>query len=238
MTQRVFITGANRGIGLEFVRQLLARGDRVFATARRPQQADALQHLVTTYPQQLSILKLDVADNDAIEAAYQAVQAETNALDLLINNAGIIGMSDDRSQQAFGNLNFEDTLYVLRVNAVGPLMIAQRFVELLKAGNSPRLVNITSQLGSLSRKTSGGRYHYDGSKAALNMFTRTLAFDLLPHGIVTIMIHPGWVQTDMGGDSANLTPQAAVKSMLHLFDNLTKDSAGRFYKWDGSEHAW
>ncbi|MEL7233812.1 MAG: SDR family NAD(P)-dependent oxidoreductase, partial [Chloroflexota bacterium] len=135
-------------------------------------------------------------------------------------------------------LSFEESLYTLRVNAVAPVMVARAFVPLLRNGDNRRLVSITSQLGSLERKQSGGLYDYCASKAALNMYTRTLAADLKSDGITTVMIHPGWVQTDMGGRSADLTPEESAAAVVNVIDGLTPEMNGGFYRQDGSQHPW
>lgn len=226
--RRVLVTGASRGIGLEFVRQLLARGDRVFAACRSPERAAALHALPA---EQLQLVALDVADAASLAAAYQAVRAQTDALDLLINNAGILSDHDD-----LGGLDFDGLLHILRVNAVAPILIAQRYLDLLERGSSPQLVAITSEHGSLAAKPDGGPYGYSASKAALNMFMRTLAFDV--PAVTTFVLDPGWVRTDMGGRSATLTPERSVSGMLRVIDHATPRDAGKGFRWDGHEFVW
>lgn len=230
---RVLITGANRGIGLEFVRQYLDRGDRVFATARQPAEADALNRLAEQHPDRLTVLPLEVTDGAQVAALPDAVCAEEGALDLLINNAGV-----NPKGERPGALDAETMQRTLAVNSVAPIQIAQALLDALAEGENPRIVNVTSQLGSLERKRSGGGYSYAASKAALNMFSKALAFDLRPRGITVVMVHPGWVQTDMGGSGAPLTPQEAVRSMIELFDGLEPADAARYLQWDGSELPW
>ena len=231
--QRILITGANRGLGLEFVRQYLARGERVFAACRTPKAATELQALAAAHPNQLTVLALDVSDSAAIEAADTMVKAHTAALDLLINNAAIAA-KDER----FGQLDAETMLQILAVNSVAPTMVAQRFAALLKAGNTPKLINISSGLGSIARRTSGGSYSYCTSKATLNMITRLISFDLALIGVTAIVLHPGWVQTDMGGKNATLTPGQSIAGMLQVIDGLTPKDSGRFLQWDGGELPW
>ena len=233
--QRILITGGNRGIGLGLVRQYLARGEWVFATARQPQAATELQNLRQQYPDTLSIVQLEVTDAVSITASVEAVRAQTDALDILINNAGI---NPDRPQQNFGKVKAEAMLHVLNVNAVAPLMVVQAYHDLLTAGTNPCLVNVSSQMGSLTRKTSGGEYSYCTSKAALNMVTRALAGDLRGAGVITITVHPGWVQTDMGGSHATLTPQESALGMLDLIDNLSAQDNGGFFNWNSQPHPW
>lgn len=230
---RICITGTNRGIGLELVRRYLERGDRVFATCRKPDEAAELQKLNAKYADQLTILKLEVTSQEEIETAGQIVEGAADGLDLLINNAGMA-----ISGENLGDLSPDAVLHVFSVNAVAPLMVAQRFCDLLTAGDNSKLVNVSSQLGSLARKTDGGRYSYTSSKAALNMFTRALAFDLKPKGITTVTIHPGWVQTDMGGENAPISVQESCEGILQLIDDLTLDDSGRFLSWEGEELPW
>lgn len=231
--QRILITGANRGIGFEFVRQLAERGDRVFATCRCPDQADDLQMLANHNPEQISIAALDVTDQASIYASYRLIVKQTDSLDLLINNAGIFPRAE-----RLGNLDADDILEAFRVNSVAPLMVAQRYINLLKVGTNPRIVSISSQLGSLARKRDGRDYSYCASKAALNMLTRTLAFGLREEGIIAVVMHPGWVQTDMGGANASLPPERSVAGLLKVIDQLTMKDTGCFLQWDGGELPW
>ncbi len=230
---RICITGTNRGIGLELVRRYLERGDQVFAACRKPDKAVELQELKTRYSDHLTIIKLEVTNQDEIETAGQVVEGAVDGLDLLVNNAGMFN-----DGEKLGNMSPEALLRVFSVNAVAPLMVSQRFFGLLAAGDDPKLVNVSSQMGSLSRKTDGGEYSYTSSKAALNMFTRALTFDLKPKGITTVTIHPGWVQTDMGGEEASLTVQESGAGILQLIDDLTLDDSGRFLSWEGEELPW
>lgn len=226
--RRVLVTGASRGIGLEFVRQFLARGDRVFAACRDPENAHQLQALAS---ERLHLITLDVADERSIESAYAVVRAQTNALDVLINNAGV--MSDD---DELGALNFDSLLHILRINAVAPLLIAQRYLDLLRRGNDPKLVGITSEHGAIALKPDGGPFGYSASKAALNMFMRTLAFE--SNGVTTFLVDPGWVQTDMGGRHAALTPEQSVEGMIAVIEAVGQEHNGGFYRWDGEIMPW
>jgi NAD(P)-dependent dehydrogenase (short-subunit alcohol dehydrogenase family) len=228
---RILITGANRGIGLAFVRRLVERGDMVFAGARTP-GADLVK-LAESYPSHLKILPLNVIDEKSIEACVEKVQAEIEGLDLLINNAGIFSRGETMQ-----NLSTQTILTTLHTNAIAPLIIAKYSLDLLAKGANPKIINITSQMGSLQNKRSGGNYSYCGSKATLNMFSRALAFDLQPIGILVTMIHPGWVRTDMGGASASLSVSQSVSGMLKLIDQLSLSDTGKFFAWDGRELPW
>jgi NAD(P)-dependent dehydrogenase (short-subunit alcohol dehydrogenase family) len=178
--QRVVVTGANRGIGLEFVRQLAERGDRVFATVRDASRADELQQIVSQHPRdRVAIVPLDVADEHSIEAATENIASKTDGLDLLINNAGIYAAKVGRGgepAEKLGELNFDDAMLVLRTNAVAPLLLTQALLPLLSRGRNARVVSITSGYGSVADNT-GFPYYYAASKAALNQLTRSLAAD-------------------------------------------------------------
>src|SRR5687768_12177670 len=199
--ERVLITGSNRGLGLEMVRQYTESGAQVFATARQPEQADELQQLARQYADQIAIMALDVADQAQLEQVTHQVAGLVDGLDILINNAGI----NPRSLQSFEAITRETMLEVFDVNAVSALMMVKALVGLLRNGNNPRIANISSQVGSMEWKASGGSYAYAVSKAALNMVTRCLAGDLRSDGIITVTFHPGWAQTDMGGQGAPLS---------------------------------
>jgi NAD(P)-dependent dehydrogenase (short-subunit alcohol dehydrogenase family) len=232
--QRVFITGANRGLGLEIVRQYLERGDHVFAAARK---FDAVEQYDGKYKGTLTKITLDVNNMDEITAAAQTVRQSVNAIDILINNAAI--NPREPVYRTLGSLEAEALAHEIHINAIAPLMIAQAFVDLLKNGTNPKLINITSQQGSMQLKTgAGGPYAYSISKAALNMATRLLAGDLASSGVVTMMIHPGWVQTDMGGGGATLSAPESASSLLKIIDNLTSKDNGRFFNINRQDHMW
>jgi NAD(P)-dependent dehydrogenase (short-subunit alcohol dehydrogenase family) len=237
--EHILITGANRGLGLEFTRHYLERGERVFAACRKPAAAQSLHALQARYPQRLSTVALDVADADAIRTSHRAVRSQTNRLDVLINNAGIYSSGgSDEPLERLGELSFEDALMVLRVNAVAPLLVAQQYLELLRAGHHAKIINISSGYGSVSGNTGGFPYYYSASKAALNMFMRSLAADAKRWGITTVLLDPGWVRTDMGGPGAPITPEKAVRRMVRLIDSLMHRQNGRFLTWQGDEQDW
>lgn len=232
--ESVLITGANRGIGLGVVRTLLDDSDaRVFATVRNPDNADDLNELRTRHADRLTILPLDVTDEQSIKASVDLVHYHTDALDVLINNAGI-----DPDGQGVEVLTTDLFLHVLHVNSVAPFMIAQAYIDLLKAGTNPRIINISSEMGSLTDRTYGGSHAYCASKAALNMITRGLAVDLWKHGIITISLDPGWVRTDMGGTSATLSIAESAYGVIGVIRGLTEADNGRYLAYDGSEHRW
>ena len=238
-SRRVLVTGAGRGLGLEFTRRYLERGDRVFATCRAPSRARDLAALGAAHRDRLTVVALDVADPDSIAKAHGAVRRRTEALDLLINNAGVYSRrgSADPTER-LGTLRFDDALHVLRTNAVAPLMVTQRCLDLLEAGRAPRVVAISSEYGSVSENTDGFPYYYAASKAALNMLMRSLAPEARRRGIVTAILDPGWVRTDMGGPQAPLTPARSVAGMMAVIDGLSARDSGRFYTWEGNPAPW
>ena len=234
MVKQILITGANRGIGLELTRQLLARGQRVLATCRQPDQAAALQNLTNQFGDRLLILPLNVSDDVSVREAKTAVNNTVDHLDMLINNAGILVKGETLSN--FDAANMQRSL---NVNAVGVMRVVTQFIDLLRLGHDPKVINISSQLGSLQKmRPQWGRYSYNSSKAALNMVSRMLSFDLQEDGIALAVLHPGWVQTDMGGAHAAVTPHASAAGILQIADNLTLANTGKFYTFAGEEHPW
>ncbi len=225
---RFVVTGANRGIGLEFVKQLTARGEEVDATARDPEDASELRALVQPGAR-LRVHRLDVAD-DASVAAF-AEQLPPGPVDVLINNAGVSGVKGGEP------IDPADILRVFNVNAVGSLRVVRALLPRLRAGRGKKIANLTSVLGSISEAT-GGRYAYRMSKAALNMATRLLAEDLRGEGFRAVALHPGWVQTRMGGSAAPVPPEQSVRGLLRIIDGLTAEQSGRTFDFQGREIPW
>ena len=231
--QRVLVTGANRGIGLEFARQLLKRGARVIAACRDPGKALKLTALAAAHPGHLTILPLDLTRERSISELARQAAALTDALDLLINNAGML-VAGER----YGELVARTFHETFDVNAVGPLLLSQALTPLLARGASARIVNLSSDLGSLGKTTSFYTPSYAISKAALNMVTRLLAAELAPAGISVISVNPGWVKTDMGGTQAPVTPAASVAGLLALIQDLQRRDSGRFFDHAGAALPW
>jgi NAD(P)-dependent dehydrogenase (short-subunit alcohol dehydrogenase family) len=240
--RNILITGANRGLGLEFTRQCLQRGDQVFATARQPDKSPGLRELQAAHPEALVVIPLDLTEAESLESCHAQVRDKVDSLHWLINNAGLNALNPDAGGAVpvsrLGQLDTQALLHLFQVNAVAPLLLAQRFLDLLKAAHGARIVNISTNQSSLTAKISGGQYGYCGSKAALNMLMRTLAYDVLPFGIISVLINPGWVKTDMGGASAPLTAEQSVSSMLRHIEALKDQDAGHFFNWDGAELPW
>lgn len=231
--KRVLITGANRGVGLELSLQCAARGDRIFAGCRSPKKAAALEKIAAKYPGQVTILPLEVTNKKSIAQCAASVAAEINGLDILFNNAAIHGGDEHLSE-----VDAETLLRVIHVNAVGAVLVAQAFVELLRKGLEPKLVNVSSEAGSIERMRHFRGYNYYGSKATMNMYTRSLAWDPETEGIIVISIHPGWVRTDMGGLDAHLSTAQSAEGLLKVTKGLTPDDNGKFYTWEGNEYPW
>jgi NAD(P)-dependent dehydrogenase (short-subunit alcohol dehydrogenase family) len=238
----ILITGASRGLGLEFVRQLAARGERIFATARNPREAKDLQSLATSNPKLIYVIALDVTDTESIRAAAKQVAAGAGSLDVLINNAGVLlgmsAMSDTGNTDQLGKLTMEHGLAIIQTNAIGPVLVTQEFLPLLRKAGNAKIVSITSGYGSLAQTSTGTPYHYKASKAALNMYMHALAVDLKKDGLISVVISPGWVNTAMGGSGASLTPEKSVAGMLKLMDKLTINETGQFFNWNGGTIPW
>lgn len=236
------ITGAGRGLGLEFARQCRARGMRVIGAVRNPDRAEALIALSKEDGPPVDVVALDVGDAASIDAVGAAVGALTDRVDLLVNNAGINSMSagipDEQRNLKLGTLEAEGIATMVRVNAIGPILVTQALLPLLEAADDPRVILISSWLGSMGKKAKGGNYGYCGSKATLNMLGRALALDLVDKKITCALFNPGWVQTDMGGKRADLTPEDSVGGILKAAMALTLDDNGRFLNHDGEDHPW
>jgi NAD(P)-dependent dehydrogenase (short-subunit alcohol dehydrogenase family) len=239
--RRVVVTGGNRGLGLEFTRQLLAAGDEVVATAREPKKADDLAKLVATSGGRGTVVRLDVSDPAAISAAALRIGERFDAVDLLINNAGIWtapGQPERGSGGPLVDLRPEPVLEVLRVNALAPLLVTQALAPRLAAASTAVVANLSSGLGSIERTSGRGNIAYAMSKAALNMLTRQLAAELAGQGTAVVAMSPGWVATDMGGASAPLEPAESGDGLLAVLGALTPAQSGSFLDHTGAALPW
>lgn len=224
-TATILITGANRGLGLEFARQFSAAGWRVIGTARNPDEANELkEHAVR-------VLQLDVVDQASVDRLAASLNGQ--AIDLLINNAGIFPRVN-----SIDEINVDDYNRTLAVNTLGPVRVTRALLPNLRLGEKKTIVNISSRLGSIDLNDSGGSYGYRESKAALNMFTRTLANELQPEGFICATVHPGWVRTDMGGENANLTPKESVSGMRAVIDKIRVEDSGTYWSYSGDQVPW
>lgn len=227
------ITGANRGIGLEFSRQYAADGWNVLACSRHPEKSDALNILAAQYPGQVKVLPLDVADHGQIEELSKALA--NTSIDLLINNAGIYS---DTDAKGFGHTDYDEWSKVFRINTMAPLKMAESFAAQLARSSLKTIVTISSLMGSVADNSSGGNYLYRSSKAAVNMVVKSLAIDLKTRGITAVAFHPGWVRTDMGGPNATNTTEQSVSGMRQVTARLTLSDSGKFLDYTGLEIPW
>lgn len=221
----VLVTGANRGLGLEFARQYQAAGWRVIATARAPEAAIELQALG------VRVLQLDVADAGSVQRLASSIEGQP--IDLLINNAGIFPRVSTLDET-----DFEDVARILAVNTIGPMRVTRAVLPNLRLAETRQIVSITSGLGSITNNDSGRYYGYRESKAALNMFTRSLAVELKNDGFTCIVMSPGWVRTDMGGPNAQLSPEESIAGMRAVIDRLQPTDSGTFWNHDGQQLPW
>ncbi len=227
----VLITGANRGLGLEFCHQYAAENWTVIACCRQPDLASELNKLCHSHPIQLE--KLDVADFDQVDTlAHKLADAR---IDVLINNAGIY---TDKRELGFGNLDYPAWTQSLITNSMAPVKMAEAFFEPIKRSDKKLIVNISSLMGSLSDNGSGGSLYYRSSKATLNAAMKSLSIDLKNQQIGILTLHPGWVQTDMGGGNALISARESVSGMRSLIENFTSEQTGNFVRYDGKPMPW
>ena len=229
MTYQVLISGANRGIGLEFTKQYAQDGWKVLACCRNPDFASNLQALAKTNTN-IRILNLDVADFEQIDALSIALKDEK--IDVLINNAGVYPQSN------LGDSDTEAWLEAFKINSIAPLRMATAFTPHIAKSELKKLVTLSSKMGSMSDNTSGGSYIYRSSKAAVNMVMKSLSIDLQSSGIAVLTLHPGWVLTDMGGSNALIDTKTSVSGLRKVIANLNMENAGKFIAFDGKEIPW
>lgn len=235
----VLITGANKGLGLGFATRFAGDGWRVLASCRNPQKAAALQALAARHRDTVRIDALDVLDHAGIEAYARALQGD--AVDVLLNNAGIIG----KEPQEIGQTDYADWDKIVKTNVFGTTKMCETFVDHVARSDRKVIVNLTSGTSSITRKTVGrmpgtkGEYHlYSPSKSMLNMVSRYLAWEYKPRGVAVVVMGPGWVQTDMGGPTANLTVEQSMDLCVPLIKGFGLKDAGKFILYDGSEPPW
>jgi len=238
--KNVLITGGSRGIGLEFTRQYLSQGYRVFSASRHPAKSDELQELKTKFNNLLYVYPLDVSDENSRHKLFEMLCQQVENLDILINNAGIASGNEKRRFK-FGELKQSDLCRCMLVNAVAQLMMTEKFASLLTQGRRSVVVNISSTSGSIAQKRAGGDtgYGYSASKAALNMMTKMLSHELRASGIIVVAFHPGWVRTTMlYCENAPLEPAESIGGMIRVIDSLEIDDSGKFLDWQGNEVPW
>jgi NAD(P)-dependent dehydrogenase (short-subunit alcohol dehydrogenase family) len=234
LIRRVVVTGASRGLGLEFTRQYLQAECQVFALAREPLRSQKLMDLAQKFPRALLPVTCDVGEEDSVQTARQEVELAAQTLDLVINNAATYGRQDE----TLDNLSWDEVQRVFNVNTLGPMRVTRAFLPLLRLGSRPRVVHVTSMMGSVSDNRSGGHWSYRVSKAALHMANRNLAIQTAKDKIPCVLISPGWVRTDMGGPEAPLTAEESVAAMVQTIDTFTMSHTGNLYRRDGKPEEW
>ncbi|TDJ61950.1 MAG: SDR family oxidoreductase [Proteobacteria bacterium] len=232
MASTILITGANRGIGFELTQQYAEAGWRVIACCREPEKAQALDGVRSDHGEQVSIHRLDVTKSEPIKALVTSM--EDTPIDILLNNAGIYGQRD----ASLGNIDEDRWLETFRVNTIAPIKVMETFIDVVAASKRKVFATITSKMGSIADNTSGGSYVYRSSKAALNAAMKSAANDLEGRGISVVVIHPGWVQTDMGGPSALLSVEQSAKSIRELLGRVSIEDTGKFFNYDGTVIPW
>lgn len=225
MAQTYLVTGSNRGLGLEFVKQLSARGDVVIGTVRDVAKArEEGDHAASLVP-------LELTDAGSIDALPEHLG--DRAVDVLINNAGVGSDTNTLSK-----VRMDELQRVFAINSFAPILVTKAVLPNLKKGSRKLVVNVSSQLGSITNNSGGSSYAYRGSKAAINMLTVSLHNELKGEGFSCVVVHPGWVQTDMGGPNAPLKPEQSVASLIKLIDKLSTTDSGKFFNYDGSILPW
>ena len=218
----VLITGASRGIGREFARQYEADGWRVIATCRDPARSglDGEVHA------------LDVTDPASVAALGDTLSGDT--IDLLVNNAGIYGPRG----VSFGGIDYDAWAEVLRVNTLGPLRVAEALAGQVAGSERKLMAFVSSKVGSIDDNSSGGGYIYRSSKTALNMAVKSLSIDFADRGVTCLLLHPGWVQTDLGGAGGLIDARTSVAGMRGVIERATTSDSGHFFNYDGQELPW
>lgn len=232
MAGNVLVTGANRGIGLEFTRQYLDDGWQVFAACRQPEKARALNALAESAGGRLTVQPLDVTSRDQIRNLRQVIGR--TPIDVLINNAGTYGQKNG----GFGQTDSEAWEQAMRINVIAVMQIMESFADAVAASERRIIVNMSSKMGSMGDNGSGGSYVYRSSKAALNAISVSAARDLASRDITVIAMHPGWVRTDMGGPNALVDAQESVTGMRRVIAGLDQKQSGSFLDYKGQVVPW
>ncbi|MDV7341103.1 SDR family oxidoreductase [Terasakiella sp. A23] len=224
----VLITGANRGLGLEFVKQYAEAGWNVLACCRQPDAATSLKETDGN----VSLHALDVCDFGAVDQLAQNLS--DTPIDVLINNAGAFGPRGE----AISEISYGEWEEVLRINILAPTKIASAFLPHIEKSDQKKIVFISSIMGSVGNNSVGGEYIYRSSKAGLNGVIKSLSLDVMLKNIAVLALHPGWVQTDMGGANAAITPSESITGMRKVIDGLSMENTGQFYSYDGTDIPW
>ena len=229
----ILITGSNRGLGLEWARQYAKQDWRVYATCRHPAEAGELIELAAQHAN-ITIHRLDVTRQDEIRSL--AAELSEQSIDILLNNAGIY--LEKFEDTAGAGLSYDDWLYTLLVNSLGPMRITEAFAPHVSRSERRLVIAITSHMGSIAEISSPGSYYYRSSKAALNACMKGLSLELRAQGIGVLLLHPGWVQTRMGGPGAQITTAQSVTGMRAIAERFKLADSGRFLRYNGTEIPW
>ena len=227
----ILITGANRGLGLEFTRQFAPEAKRIIACCRNPARANELNQIATQSGGVVQTRRLDVTDATRVKAL--AAELADQSVDLLLNNAGIMG-----PKLAGGVQDVDAWRQVLEVNTIAPLKLVESLLDSVASSRRRLIVNISSKMGSIGDNQSGGGYVYRSSKAALNAVMKSLALDTAERGVIVLLLHPGWVVTDMGGPKGLIDAATSVAGMKRIIDSADNSLAGQFLNYDGAQIPW
>jgi len=227
----ILITGANRGIGLEFTEQFAEDGWQVLACCRNPVDARQLQALGERYPA-IELHALDVTNYQQMAAL--ADQLGNRPIDILLSNAGIFGSKG----VALGEIDAQEWRQVLEVNTIAPLMLVQTFVDQVAASQQKLIAVISSKVGSIADNSSGGNYIYRSSKTAVNQVVKNLSIELADRGISAVCLHPGWVKTDMGGPNAEISTDESVAGLKSILQSAGPAQSGLFTEYNGNSIPW
>jgi len=230
MPATVLITGANRGLGLSYAKHYANAGYQVIACCRNPEQAAELSSLANT-----RVYAMDVSDEKQIAALGK--QLGDTAIDILINNAGVVGGSFAEQSLAAG-ASSDAWLEAFKINTIAPLRVVEAFLPSLRAGQQKKIINMSSIVSCMTHPVMGGMYHYRSTKAGLNGITVGLSLDLKEEGFIVTAVHPGFVATDMGGPDAPVQPDDSIKALVEIIERLSATDNGKFYCFDGSEFNW
>ena len=227
----VLVTGANRGLGLGFVKNYLGKNVNVVGTTRDLKSSKELMAIKERFPDNLEIFELDLL-KESVGHTLENFLGD-RPIDIVINNAGV-----GSTNQHFEAVSPKPWLEVLKVNLIAPLMITQSIINNVKKGSDKKIYFLSSQLGSIGDNASGGMYIYRSSKTGLNQVVKSLSVDLKPQGITVVSLHPGWVKTDMGGPNAPVSIDESIEGMMQVIDSTDIRDTGRFLNYDGKELPW
>jgi NAD(P)-dependent dehydrogenase (short-subunit alcohol dehydrogenase family) len=234
----ILVTGANRGIGLALTRVLLASGNVVIAGCRRPDESGELKQLTLLHPETIDLIKCDVHHEGEMAEAAQASLKRRKKLDVIFNNAGV--MPEAGGNESILNIDLSLFWQAFDTNALGAVRVIRAFYTMLAQSERPRIINVSSGLGSISARDGHEYYAYATSKAALNMLTRAIADEFAPKGVTTVAISPGWVRTEMGGEDAALSPEESARSLAETIKKIGPELNGMFLDRNGrtGEYLW